>query len=195
MRLLFLLSVSGFFYGCVATPPESSMGEAGAVPSKWSATREAKSGVDTDWVRRFGDRNLNGLVNEALANNHDMRIAAERVLRAGEAAYVSNATSKPQVVLSGDGERRKNVFVGFPFGGSMQSKTYGVDLRVDWEPDIWGVARAGKSAALAEWQAGGLDYRAARASLAAQVCKAWFALAEANHQVTLAKDALVIRFC
>jgi len=38
-----------------------------------------------------------------------------------------------------------------------------------------------------------LDYRAARASLAAQVCKAWFALAEANQQVSLAELALSSR--
>jgi len=97
------------------------------------------------------------------------------------------------------GKQKSNLF-GFPTGpggGSdpLQIKTasYGASLNVSWEPDIWGRVRAGESAALAEWQAGGQRYRAARASLAAQVCKAWFALAEAKEQWNLAREALEIR--
>lgn len=180
--------------GCVGKPPRSSMDRvAGLAPGSWSASKQARAGVDAKWVSRFGDSKLNSLVSEALRQNQDMRIAAERVYRAAEAARISDATSRPQVGLSSSGTRRKSNFVGFPFGGSQISNTYGVEMKIDWEPDIWGSARAGKSAALAEWQAGGLDYRAARASLAAQVCKAWFALAEASVQVSLAKQALEIR--
>ncbi len=189
-----LLSLAVFFYGCAAKPPDSSIGVvSGSAPESWSATKQAKSGVDAHWVKRFGDSRLNALVSEALRSNHDMRIAAERVKRAGEAARVSNALSKPQLGFTPKGERRKINFVGFPFGGSSISTTYGVNLKVDWEPDIWGRARAGRSASLAEWQAGGQEYRAARASLAAQVCKAWFALAEANEQLSLSQKALEIR--
>lgn len=180
--------------GCVAKAPDSSIGVvSGKTPSTWSATRQARAGVDADWVKRFGDSRLTMIVNEALRSNQDMRIAAERVIRAGEAARVASALSQPQVGLTTKGNRQKIRFIGFPFGGSVTSESYGVDLKVDWEPDIWGRARAGKSASIAEWQAGGQDYRAARASLAAQVCKAWFALAEANEQVALAKEALTIR--
>ena len=186
--------ISFVAFGCVAQPPASSMGKVGGVvPSSWSATKAAKSGVDADWVKRFRSKQLNALVSEALRQNQDMRIASERVKRAAESAKIADATSKPQAVLDASGNRRKTIFVGFPFGGSQTASTYGVDLRVDWESDIWGAARAGKSAALSEWQAGGQDYRAARASLAAQVSKAWFALAEANQQVVLAREALSIR--
>jgi len=181
-------------HACVGKPPSSSLDKvSGLAPGSWSATKQARSGVDGKWVSRFGDSRLNALVREALSQNQDMRIAAERVYRAAEAARVSDATSRPQVNLSANGSRQQINFVGFPFGGSLISKTYGVDMSIDWELDIWGSARAGKSAALAEWQAGGQDYRAARASLAAQVCKAWFALAEASEQVALAKKALDIR--
>lgn len=180
--------------GCVAKPPASSLGKVmDKTPPSWSATRQARAGVDTQWVRRFGSSRLTALVNEALRQNHDMRIAAERVKRAGEAARVAGARTSPQAVFDVSGNKRKTQFVGLPFAGSNVATTYGVDLRVDWEPDIWGAARAGKSAALAEWQAGGQEYRAARASLAAQVTKAWFALAEANQQLALAREALAIR--
>ena len=191
---LIVLSLVLALYGCVGKPPGSSIDKvSGLAPSSWSATKQAQAGVSDKWISRFGDSRLNAMVREALAQNRDMRIAAERVLRAAETARISDAASRPQVRFSASATRQENVFVNFPFGGSFISNSYGVNTSVDWEPDVWGRARAGKSAALAEWQAGGEDYRAARASLAAQVCKAWFALAEANEQVTLAKEALSIR--
>ncbi len=194
MRPVFLLGGAVFLLGCVAKAPESMLTElTQPVPVSWSASKQAKSGVDVNWVQRFGDSDLTAIVDEALGANYEMSIAAERLERALEAARVEGALARPQMVLSSDADRRKTRFIGFPFGGSIISESYGVDLKVDWEPDIWGRARAGKSASLASWQAGGQDYRAARASLAAQVCKAWFALAEANQQVALAQQALILR--
>ena len=194
MRPVFLLGGAVFLLGCVAKAPESMLTElTQPVPVSWSASKQAKSGVDVNWVQRFGDSDLMAIVDEALGANYEMSIAAERLERALEAARVEGALARPQMVLSSDADRRKTRFIGFPFGGSIISESYGVDLKVDWEPDIWGRARAGKSASLASWQAGGQDYRAARASLAAQVCKAWFALAEANQQVALAQQALILR--
>ena len=181
-------------WSCAPSPPDSSMAAVtGAAPGSWSATKQAKAGVDDQWVRRFGDRQLNTLVKEALANNQDMRVASERVYRAGEAANIAGAAARPLVKVVGTGNNQKMNFIGFPFGGSQVVDTYGVNLNVEWELDLWGRVRTGQSAALAEWQAGGEEYRAAQTSLAAQVCKAWFSLAEAHEQVTLAKEALAIR--
>ena len=194
MKHVFTAVHALLLFGCVARPPELMLSKVTSMaPANWSTTEQATSGVDSNWVRRFGDEELSTMVDEALKANHQIHIAAERVFRALEAARVAGALTRPQLALSSDGDRRKTQFIGFPFGGSVISESYGVDLKIDWEPDIWGRARAEKSAAIADWQAGGQDYRAARASLAAQVCKAWFALAEANEQVELAAQAVKIR--
>ena len=194
MRCVLILASAFLGFGCVAKAPDLMLVDLEqTMPGQWATTKQAKSGVDINWVERFDDPTLSQVVNEALDSNYEMSIAAERVTRAYEAARVEGALAKPQMSLSSNADRRKTRFIGFPFGGSTLSESYGVDLMVDWEPDVWGRARAGKSAAIADWQAGGLDYRAARASLAAQVCKAWFALAEANQQVLLAKQALRTR--
>lgn len=154
MRPVFLLGGAVFLLGCVAKAPESMLTElTQPVPASWSASKQAKSGVDVNWVQRFGDSDLTAIVDEALGANYEMSIAAERLERALEAARVEGALARPQMALSSDADRRKTIFIGFPFGGSIISESYGVDLKVDWEPDIWGRARAGKSAALASWQA------------------------------------------
>lgn len=189
-NILWLLVLSS----CVSKAPDSSMGDvAGAVPDSWAATKSGRAGVDTHWVKRFKSSELNKLVNEALAQNQDMKIASERVFRAAEAAGVAGALSIPQASLSLGADRRRINFIGFPFESSSTSNTFAPSLDVSWEPDIWGLYRTKKSAAIAELQADGQDYRAARASLAGRVCKAWFVLAEANEQVSLAKKSLSVR--
>ena len=83
--------------------------------------------------------------------------------------------------------------MGFPFGDggvpSSRFDSFGSNLSVAWEPDIWGFQRAGQAALIADAQAEGNVYRAGRASLAAQVVRAWLALSEANEQIALARES------
>ena len=58
---------------------------------------------------------------------------------------------------------------------------------------MWGNKRAAVSAVISEYQAQQVELRASRALLAAQVCKTWFALAEALEQEKLAQQALKLR--
>ncbi len=171
---------------CSATAPEARIdSELEFAPSSWSARKEANTPVDHDWVKSFGDASLSKLVNEALAKNPDMTVAAERLVRAQIAANVAGAGGRPEVTLGASGNKQE--LGGMGFG---RPESYGVDLNVGWEPDIWGRYRKEQSAAIADAQASQQQYRAARSSLAAQVCKAWFALAESNQQVKLAEEAL-----
>jgi len=184
--------------GCTVMPPDSRMGEAGDAPGRWTATREARAGIDDRWVDRFGSRGLGRLVEEAYGSNRDLRAAAARVERSAALARGAGAAARPQVNAALDASRRKQNFIGLPIGGgggvlSSISESYGASLNVSWEPDLWGKIRAGEQAALADLQAQGWSYHAARASLAAQVVRAWLLLAESNEQIRLAREALKVR--
>ena len=186
--------VAAILTGCVAKAPDSRIGAVSkTAPPRWFATPEAKAGIDTRWVRRVGGSRGDSLVAEALRSNPDMRVAAERVKRAELAARTAGAAMNPQVSAGLDGSRQKQIFVGFPFGDggvpSSISENFGANLIVSWEPDLWGSGRAGQAALIADAQAEGNSYRAARASLAAQVLRAWLALSEANEQIALAREA------
>ena len=181
---------------CTASIPSSRIGEVQQdVPGRWSATPQARAGIDTNWVRRLGGARAESLVEEALSANPDMRVAAERVNRAVASAQSAGAALNPQIEAGLSSSRLKQNFVGFPFGvgeggvPSSVSNSYGTTISVNWEPDIWGFNRAGVSAQIAQAQAEGQTYRAARASLAAQVLRAWLALAEANEKIDLVAES------
>lgn len=190
MGSLMLLGV----VSCVVKAPESAMCRvADMAPDSWTASKEGRAGVDRAWVRQFRDERLNQLVAQAMVNNPDMQVAAERVKQAQHMAYMAGSDGRPTAKVLADGDRRKIQFVGFPFAGSQISNSYSAELSVSWEPDLWGRVKAGRSAALADAQAAEMDQKAARASLAGEVCKAYFALAEANEQLRLAERNLKVR--
>jgi len=194
LLLLFLLC------GCVPTALESRIDESNVdAPAAWRATRAAQKGVDRNWIRRIGGRDLASLVGEALAANPDMRAAASRVERASAEARIAGAGRQPLLDGGGSAQRNQQKFVGFPFAGGgggvpgSLSNNFGVALNAAWELDVWGRMRAGQRAAMADVQAEAADYESARVSLAAQVAKAWLALGEANEQVELAQEAVEAR--
>lgn len=181
--------------GCNVTQPPASKMRAvkDMAPGSWTASKEGRSGVDRAWVKRFNDSTLEKLVAEAVTRNPDMRVAAENVRQAQQAAYLAGASSRVMANAGLDSNRRKIAFVGFPFGGSQTNNNFGLNLNVNWEPDLWGRVSAGVSASLADMQAVEMERRAAETSLAGNVCKAWFTLCEANEQLGLATEAHAIR--
>ena len=73
---------------------------------------------------------------------------------------------------------------------SSRFTNYQLQLNLQWEADLWGRLRDRDSAALAQAQARQADWRGARLSLAAQVAKSWFNLAEAKQQVVQARKTM-----
>lgn len=190
---------------CAGVPPESRLDQAGLdVPEAWSADRTAAAGIDRAWLSRFNDRTLNAMVNEAMQRNPDLQATAINLEIARQNAALAGAGRRPTIDLNLDGRRARQNFIGFPIDPqaadpgagqagdvlSSDSNTFGVSLNSSWELDIWGRVRAGEGAALAELQAVDADFRAARASLAAQVAKAWFALIEARQQLQLTHETV-----
>ena len=164
-------------------------------PEAWHATREGRSGVDRDWVSRFKDGRLRQLVDEAMANNRDLRAAYARYEQALQQVRIAGAAAMPTADLTFGGNRQKQNFIGFPIGGGpaggVASNTFNqfnLSLGTQWEADVWGRIRAGKAAAMADAQAAEQDLRAAQTSLAARVASAWFTIAEESSQVALARE-------
>lgn len=198
VTMMFMLSgvllISVGLSACAVKAPESQMLKvAQMAPDSWSASKEGKAGVGRGWVNSFGDAQLTKLVSEAMHRNADMRVADQRVRQARRAAYVAGSASRPMMAAEFSKDRSKRQFFGAPFTGDQTLDGNYADIKVSWEPDLWGRVRMGQSAALSDAQSAELDAKAAKSILAAEVSKAWFALGEANEQLRLAKEVVEIR--
>ncbi|HEU5178437.1 MAG TPA: TolC family protein [Burkholderiales bacterium] len=125
------------------------------------------------WLAAFGDAQLDALVQETLANNPDLQVAAARVEQAASFAKAAGATLWPQVnaLLRG--------------GGALSGDSSGLEgggIFANWELDVWGRVRSGRAAARDQHGSAQLDAEYARQSLAALVAKSWFLASEARLQ-------------
>ena len=139
-----------------------------------------------DWLKSLNDPLLDAIVAEAIANNLDLRQAAERVTIAQQSVIVVGAQLLPQVgaVLGGrttnDEDHATNSNSTLAYAG------------VAWEIDVWGKLRAQRAAAVEGYAATALDYAYARQSLAATVCKTWYLAIETRQLLALAEQAVDI---
>jgi len=195
---------------CVSAPPRESPELGITLPGQWTAAARALDDADaadtsTDsvervadkktWWRDFRDPQLDALVLEAAAHNHDLDAASARVLASTALARISGADSLPQVGLGFDALRTRQNFIGFPVPGggnvlTTRSTAFRLGLNVSWELDVWGRLRSRSSAALADVQATAADYAAVYLSLTGQVAELWFQILEISGQIELAQATL-----
>ena len=188
--VLVSLVLASLVTGCMTR--QSNLPEvANEIPPRWSAETTNEEANATPWARSMGDSALEELIEEAWANNPDLSAASRRVDMAREEAVIAGADRLPQAGLGLSGSQTKRNMIGFNFPGaskSFTSKSYGLNLNVSWELDLWGRLRDGRQAAKVEWQASTEDYHATRLSLAGQVAKSWYSAIEANRQLALAEE-------
>ncbi|HWH48037.1 MAG TPA: TolC family protein [Burkholderiales bacterium] len=173
--------------GCaLKSPPgretltKDALGEA-TPPAQWSARPDAQSPVGDGWLRSFNEPRLEALVDEALARNVNLRIAAAQVEQARASLKIAGGALKPAVGLLARG--------GADLGGDG-SGLNGAVLTASWELDLWGRVRYGQRAASRQLASVQADYIYARQSIAALVAKGWFVAAESALQRQLARDML-----
>lgn len=151
------------------------------VPDGWKESGAAQGSVADGWLESFADPQLDALVNEALAHNADLRVAAARVERATASVKVAGGQLYPAVSLLGRA------------GGKMSgdgSGLEGVVVNASWELDLWGRVRYGRSATGLQAAGTAADYAWANQSLVALVAKSWFLAAEGQMQQRLAEEAV-----
>lgn len=132
------------------------------------------------WWTVFGDDQLNGLIDTALAANPDAKSAAARLSEARATATSGLTRFLPQGDAAGSAKRThteqlSGKAINIPgFSSSGTSENYSANLNVSWELDLFGRIFAVGRAARGDVAAARFSYEGARASLAAQVADAYF---------------------
>ncbi len=160
-------------------------------PVEWTTPAWDTGAVDDGWIARFGDAQLDALVDEAIANNLNLQVAAARVERAEAIVELAETGLKP-VVGAGAGVSR--IAGPEPLAGivPVEGTRHSGGLNIAWEADVWGRIRAGISAAEASLEAARADYEGARLSIAGATAKAWFLAQELHLQVKLTEQVVQV---
>jgi len=166
-----------------------------AVPDSYrGATPDQHAGTalgEEKWWAVFEDPGLQSLVREALTQNYDVRIAAERVLQAQAALGITRADQFPTITggLSAFNERFPKTRVTPEF----ETSPIQANLSLAWELDFWGKFRRATEAARANLLANEWAHRAVISTLVSNVAAAYFQLLELDAEMQISKSALTSR--
>lgn len=182
--------------GCAPGARSLAQPDAAALPSQWPADSPLGYGNAAlpDWAALVLDPSLTRLQQQALAHNHDLRLALLRVEEARAAHGIQRADRFPTLgVGSSHGRARVpgdlNVS-GRPVIGSDHEVFVGLS---SWELDLWGRVRSLDQAALQQFLATEAGARATRLSLLGQVARSYLALREIDERLQLARSTVETR--
>ena len=189
---LTLLFLSGCMVGPDYEKPEVD------TPAEWRyQVTDAADTVNTAWWKQFNDPVLDELIDEALANNKDVRIAAARVEEFAARVDITRSGLFPQFGYSGAGERSKTsldaVGTASTAGLSRTNNLYSAGLGVGWELDLWGKVRRATEAARADLLAQEESRNAIILSLVTTVANSYIGLRALDMQLEISRRTLASR--
>jgi NodT family efflux transporter outer membrane factor (OMF) lipoprotein len=146
--------------------------------------------AEIGWREMFIDKRLQALIELALINNRDLRIATLNV-EAVKAQYgIERSARVPSVGLSLDSTRQRSVTGGDSKVSQIEEQnSLNVGISA-FEIDLFGRARSLSDAAFARYLASDYGRQAAQISLISSVSEAYFSEQLAYEQLKLAEDTL-----
>lgn len=172
--------------GCrVKKPPARAKIQKDALPNytltdPWKSPVAIEGPVQDDWLAQFNDPALTALVNEAVANNLDLRLSALRVDEAAQYVKLAKGKLLPAVGAAG----RHSTKLGQDLGTGLSGGIFAVS----WEIDLWGKLRYARNASQEAYVATGADHEFARQSIAAATATAWFTAVETRLHLAITKE-------
>jgi outer membrane protein, multidrug efflux system len=159
-------------------------------PEKFSVEeRSAKGLIDSAWWEGFNDPDLNILIDTALKDNLDVRIAAARVEEYAGRYQATRAPIFPQAGIGAQGSRQRITENGPSpvYGMNPTYNTWNVGANANWELDIWGKLRRANEAARADILSQEYSKRAVLLSLVTAVVQGYVNLLNLDLQLIISK--------
>jgi multidrug efflux system outer membrane protein len=160
-------------------------------PEAWRIDYPKAADVaDTKWWEQFGDPILNDLVDTALRDNQDLRIAAARVDQFIGALGATRSQLFPQIGYGADASRARASRVGqapIPPGGDPYFTLYQASLGATWQLDLFGRVRRLTEAAQAQVYASEQAQRGVVLSLVTGVATSYIVLRTLDRQLEIAQ--------
>jgi multidrug efflux system outer membrane protein len=159
-------------------------------PAAWRVDYPKAADVaNTAWWEQFGDPVLNDLVETALRENRDVRIAAARVDQFLGALTATGSQLYPQIGYGADASRTSASRVGQPPLPPAADRTfalYNASLGATWQLDLFGRVRRLSEAAQAQVYASEQAQRGVIISLVASVASSYIALRALDRRLEIA---------
>ncbi len=177
----------------VADSFKSEAGAAGAAaPAPIAAPPAATPAArDVPWRDYFTDARLRSVIDLALANNRDLRVATLNVERVAAFYRIQRSELFPTIGVQATGERYRIPESLGENGKASTKSSYTVGLGMaSWELDLFGRIRSLNARSLEQYLATEEARRGAQTSLVAAVASTWLSLAASEENLRISQATL-----
>jgi multidrug efflux system outer membrane protein len=170
-------------------------------PPAWRNLSDGTGSLaDLGWWELFRDPVLQGLIETALEENKDLRVAVARVAEARAQLGVTRAAQFPEVNGSASYTNQRFSEKSFPVsalpansGLNLQQDFYRTGLDLTFELDLWGRLRRATEAARADLLASEENRRTVLTTLVSDVAQTYFDLLELDREADIDRRTLESR--
>jgi len=197
---LLLLGLAVVLAGCSTTLAPDYTRPAAPVPTNWPTGAAYKAAIDgttnqaayIPWRDFYVDAKLRKIIELALANNRDLRVAALTIEKTRAAYRIQRADLLPTINAVAYGTKQ-NIFANVAtFEESFQVEYYSANVGFSsYELDFFGRVRSLNKRALEQYLATEQARRSMQISLVAEIAGAYLNLAADRERLRLAEDTLV----
>ena len=193
-RTLLGIALSLALSGCANFAPDF-LRPAAPIPTEWPASAapvgQGKSLAETGWQDFFADARLKQVVDLALRNNRDLRVAVLNIEKARAQYQIGDAARYPAINASAADNVQRLPDVLSAGGKGQVTRQYSVGIGFSgYELDFFGRVANLKDQALEQFLATEEARRSAHISLVAEVANTWLALAADQERLQLARETL-----
>lgn len=191
-QALLITSLLASILASACTAPDYQTPDA-PIPANWEiADASGQSIADKPWPEVFPIPELSALIDEALANNTDIQVAAQRVAIAGSQYGITRSALFPSLDANASFIRQRAP--GFNPNANSVSESASIGLlSASWEIDIWGKLQDQSDAARSQYFANTAFYQGAQISLAAQVATLYLELLDLDNQIRISSQTVEFR--
>ncbi|MBJ2156269.1 efflux transporter outer membrane subunit [Variovorax sp. IB41] len=182
---------SAVLSGCINLAPAYEAPSLPVPQSLPSTGVTAATPLDVSWRDFFVDKQLQGVIELALANNRDLRVAALNIERTRAQYGIARAGLYPTIDAGAGGSRSRTPGSLSTSGEARISSQYSADLGLTaYELDLFGRVRNLGESALQSYFETEETRRSTQISLVASVATAWLQLAADEQRLALARSTL-----
>jgi multidrug efflux system outer membrane protein len=188
-RMLIVCTIVTCVAGCMVGP--NYQRPAVDIPQSFRfEDKEAKALANTAWWQQFDDPVLNELIQIALQENKDLKVAVARIGQFVGKYVTTRAALFPQFGVGASGGMQRateNGFTPLPSGLKNPNDVWEVFLNGNWEIDIWGKIRRATEAARAGILSSEEGRRTVILSLVAAVASTYIDLRDADREMEISR--------
>lgn len=153
----------------------------------------AEQQISTEWWKQFNDPALSALIDEALAANSDLLVAAARVSEARANLRLSESELYPAIDGTADAIRTGRSEVSATSTTQKPYNDFSLAAVLSYEIDIWGRIRRSNESARAQLLSVKANRDAIRNAVVSDVASGYFSLRALDAQIAITNDTITSR--